>query len=79
MYDGHLFHSAAGGIDIFALSRQKGVEIKIEEKGDAVTTPCTSGKLNLILQQHYGTNVHHTNIAAEIEVKESGKEKHLNT
>ena len=51
MYDGHLFHSAAGGIDIFALSRQKGVEIKIEEKGDAVTTPCTSGKSSLILQQ----------------------------
>ena len=50
MYDGHLFHSAAGGIDIFALSTQKGVEIKIE-KGDAVTTPCTSGKSSLILQQ----------------------------
>ena len=74
LYDGSLFHSAAGGIDIFALSTQKGVEIKIEEKGDAVTTPYTSGKLNLILQQQdYGINSHHTNVAAEIEVKKREK------
>ena len=54
VYDGNLFHRAVGGIEIFALSRQKSDEVKIERKVDTVTFPSTSHvscKSSLIFQQ----------------------------